>query len=149
MSDIISDHQRFTALEGERRMLDAQSLRGGGVWLALSELGGGVTFELTADQAHQLAQWLVAARKGRPMSDAAMIAARLTEHDDDLAALTARLERVEALLGPWLADQAAALDPRNHPQGPQDAPTAPRRAGDAPKATHDPDDQTLRKDNPR
>ena len=55
------------------------------------------------------------------MSDAALVAARLTGLDDDLAALAARLDRVEALLGPWLAGQAAALDPRNHPQTREDA----------------------------
>lgn len=64
-----------------------------------------------------------------------MIAARLAEHDAHLAALADRLDRVEALLGPWLADQAAALDPRSHAQEPQDAPRTPRRAGDAPTAT--------------
>ena len=72
------------------------------------------------------------------MSDFAVIAARLTTHDDDLAALADRVARVEALLGPWLADQAAALDPRNHAQEPQDAARTPRRAGDGPTATHDP-----------
>ena len=83
------------------------------------------------------------------MSDAAMLAARLTELDDDLASLADRVARVEALLGPWLADQAAALDPRNHPQTREDAPRAPHTAGGDPRPTRDPDDQTLRKDNPR
>lgn len=83
------------------------------------------------------------------MSDFAMIAARLTELDDDLAALAARLERIEALLGPWLADQAAALDPRTPAQTCEDAPRTPHAAGGDPRPTSNPDDQTPRKDNPR